>query len=66
MSTATIGLAVVAIGAIVYVAGVERAQGAAAKAGAGAKAGVAVDGGCRRGRRRTRAPVRRPADQRED
>ena len=37
MSVATIGLAVVAIGAIVYVAGVERAQGAAAKAGAGAK-----------------------------
>ncbi|WP_435093405.1 hypothetical protein [Halorubrum sp. N11] len=37
MSVATIALAVVALGAIVFVAGVERAQAAAAKAGAGAK-----------------------------
>lgn len=37
MSVATIALAVVAIGAIVYVAGVERTQAAATKAGAGAK-----------------------------
>ncbi|OYR55528.1 hypothetical protein DJ73_02175 [Halorubrum sp. Ea1] len=37
MPVATIALAVVAIGAIVYVAGVERTQAAAAKAGSGAK-----------------------------
>jgi len=60
MSVATIGLAVVAIGAIVYVAGVERAQGRGGESRGRREAGVAVDGGCRRGRRRTRATVRRP------
>lgn len=37
MSAATLALGVVAIGAIVYAAGVERTQAAAKKAGAGAK-----------------------------
>ena len=37
MSVATLVLGVLAVGAIVYVAGVERAQAAATKAGAGAK-----------------------------